>query len=869
MEKKESKPRKLGRYTLVSLIGKGGMGAVYKATVPGDDKTYAVKVLLGAISPDSPYLERFKREAKATAKLTHAGIVKIHEFGRDEDKFFFAMDFIDGKPLDEVIEGKRLSVKAAVKAVIQVSEALEHAHDAQVVHRDIKPSNLLLDKGGRVFITDFGIARDESAATLTAEGEILGTPFYMSPEQAMGRREEIDRRSDIYSLGITLYELLTSTTPFRADDMHQLMKRIVTEDPVKPSLLNHEVPFQLETVVMKAIRKEKEKRYQSAKEFGDDLRRWLKGEDVVARNLTLIEKTMKVMKRNKGASAMGGAAAFIVVCFIAAVMLAALSSSAAKAREAAEREEKAAGLAEEGERLLNSGDVAQAMASFEKSLSIKEKKNKAAEVGKARCKRLLEAEEERKRTAQVRREALEWTRKAKAARKDGDEASARRIEIGDRIARMETDWGAGVEGSEMNQLRQEFAKLAAVEDRSYNQALGLLSNALFKDPASSEARREMAGIHFNRAMAGFKLALARGETGKIEKMFLEVSMADAAGDFRKRVEELRSWVRSKRRVSVTTDARDCELSLVSTDLDAGTESRPARLKDFSFELGAGSYIIVAEAPGHMTARYPLLVKPPMEESEASAVIQADIRMIKKKPDYTGMVWVPPGRFLMGGPDAVRGGRLRPVEVKGFLIDVTEVKHAQYKAFFDKAVKDKPGEAAKLLPAYGTDVANPGNWIADAGGKTWTVPKEWVNRPVGGISWFAAHAFANSVGKRLPTHEEWEKAARGTDGRLYPWGNRFDENRCVSKFHPAYTAANGWFIIVEADSEPRGASPYGCFHMAGNLAEWTSSDIYDHKINRGGCTVDDYEIMRCGSVDNSTPDSKVGTLGFRCAMDPVE
>jgi formylglycine-generating enzyme required for sulfatase activity/predicted Ser/Thr protein kinase/tetratricopeptide (TPR) repeat protein len=878
-KKKEKKPKTLGRYTLHRLIGRGGMGAVYEATVPGEEKTYAVKVLLGAIGTDSPFLERFRREAKASSKLSHPGIVKVHDFGRDRDRFFFAMDYIKGRPLDEVIEGKSLGVKSAAKAIIQVAEALHHAHETGIVHRDVKPSNLILAKGGRVYITDFGIARDESASALTMEGEILGTPFYMSPEQALGRRDAIDRRSDVYSLGVTFYELLTCTTPFRGEAMNEILRRIITEDPVKPSLLNAQVPPSLDTVVMKAIRKDKGKRYPTSKAFADDLRRWIKGEEVLARDLTLVERSARTIQHHKGASVMTALAVVVVLSALGLVIGSVMASASRRADRVRERREKGSAYVKEGQGLLEERmklpkkkvllrdkKLREALSAFEKALGISKKNLKAAK-GAAQCRDRIKNAEKKRREDQEEARAKALVVSGIEARMKGDTLSADRRRVAGKIADIEQEFGPGIEGAKINKLRQEFARLTTAENEAYDPALRNFSQALFIDPSNKDAHQETAKIFLNRARAVFRLDLTRGDLERVKSLFLTVAFHDRTGKLEPQIASMRRWLTFRRHVSLTVDPHDATLALVRVDLEAGTESAPEPLTRTSIDLPPGSYIIVARRANRVEVRFPIHVSGPSDASDFDKSMHRSITLPKDRPDYRGMVFVHGGPFLMGGLRSARGGPRRKVDVDGFFMDRTEVSHSDYLEFIQHLAKENPGEEKKSLPIYVTTTANPGNWTATE--KGYVLPPGWADRPLSGIDWATARAYAAFRHKRLPTHREWEKAARGVDGRLYPWGNRFDERRCFHTLSPGYSANAGWFILHPVSEEPRGASPYGCYHMAGNVAEWTASELYDHKINRGGCVIDQVEILRCGSVDNSTPDSKVGTLGFRCAMDPIK
>jgi serine/threonine-protein kinase len=261
-------PAQIGRYETRRVVGRGGMAIVLEAWDPVLHRTLAIKLVDKArldlgVAPDA--LRRFKREAQAAARLTHPNVVQVYEYG-DEGQFaWIAMEYVAGKPLTAYLEeGLRTEVQRVRDVVGQLLEALAYSHTQGVVHRDIKPANLLVTPEGQIKVTDFGIARIE-ASNLTQRGDMLGTPSYMSPEQYMG--EASDGRTDIFSVGVILYELLTGQRPFKGDSSGQIMQRILHDTPVNPSELNPQVPPPVDWVVQKALAKEAQDRFQSARDF--------------------------------------------------------------------------------------------------------------------------------------------------------------------------------------------------------------------------------------------------------------------------------------------------------------------------------------------------------------------------------------------------------------------------------------------------------------------------------------------------------------------------------------------------------------------------------------------------------------------------
>ena len=262
----------LGRYSIIGELGQGAMGTVYKAVDPLIDRIVAIKTINLNMELDEKdeYESRFYQEAKAAGRLSHHNIVTIFDVGKSGEIAYIAMEFLQGRELRDVLnDGKRMPVEQVINVVAQVAQGLAYAHEFGVVHRDVKPSNIMIVRDGHVKITDFGIARMASAAVRTQTGMVLGSPKYMSPEQVVGKLT--DQRSDIFSLGVMLYEMLTGQAPFAGENINAIMYQTLNSVPPPPSTLSPNVPEMLNFIVAKALAKKLEHRYQDAKEFAADL----------------------------------------------------------------------------------------------------------------------------------------------------------------------------------------------------------------------------------------------------------------------------------------------------------------------------------------------------------------------------------------------------------------------------------------------------------------------------------------------------------------------------------------------------------------------------------------------------------------------
>ena len=279
-----------GRYEVIERIGAGGMAIVYKAKDILLNRIVTVKVLREQFLSDEEFVRRFRREAQAAASLSHPNIVSIYDVGKDGEIEYIVMEYVEGRNLKEIIrEYAPLSPEQAINIAAQIGEAIRHAHEHHIIHRDIKPHNVLVTADGRAKVTDFGIARAVSSATVTHTGDIVGSVHYLSPEQAKGLQS--DERSDLYSLGIILYELLTGKVPYDGETPIAIALKHLQEEAPLPSKLNPRVSRDLENVVMKATAKSADQRYASAKEFLEDLGKVRSGRSVDAQDFLDMEAT--------------------------------------------------------------------------------------------------------------------------------------------------------------------------------------------------------------------------------------------------------------------------------------------------------------------------------------------------------------------------------------------------------------------------------------------------------------------------------------------------------------------------------------------------------------------------------------------------
>jgi formylglycine-generating enzyme required for sulfatase activity/predicted Ser/Thr protein kinase len=728
----EVPPTRIGPFEVKGTLGKGAMGVVYLAEDVGLGRKVALKILPPALACDEELVKRFRREASLASKLEHPGIVRIYGVDESVSTHYYAMQYVEGANLREY----ECDFREVARIGKAVAEALAYAHREGVLHRDIKPENILINQAeGTPLIADFGLAREESVRTFTRSGQIVGTPAYMSPEQARGTSTGIDARTDQYSLGATLYELATGSKALDAPDMRALLVKIMSEDPPPLRSVRSQVPRELETIIMKSMEKDPAKRYPSCRAFADDLGRFLAGEPIEARPAGPLNRLWRKVRRHRNILAVAG---FVVA---AAALVGYFALEASRARTLSERE------------------------------------------------------------------------RAKAE------------------TELETKYAEA-----MARARQ------ALEGAAYEKAVESFVAALSVKPGDTEAERGKREARTRGLVARGRDALDRGA---FEQALDSFEKAEGLDPMNRDIQNLLQEARRIGFVEIQGFDFPEELPRIETvveRLGAQSGGDEVVLKSKApprwLELPEGVYGLEVHIGGWMDLSLPLQVR-------AGQTLRTSLPLIRQDEVPEGMAFIPEGKFTSGDERLLARER----ELGPFFMDEREVSIGEYKRFVDYA--ETPDQRKWRRPAA-WEAAPP--------------PPEQDSLPVTGVTWEQAHGYARWAGKHLPSALEWEKAARGVDGRAFPWGSNFDASRCNSPLSKERT-------LTPVDSYDEGSSPYGVLNMAGNAAEWTSSTIEGgeeefgdglYKIMGGSCAdagADSLMTSAFQVADRKTVDRHVG---FRCA-----
>jgi formylglycine-generating enzyme required for sulfatase activity len=744
---------RLGDFLLVRELRSGGMGTVFEAEQPSLKRRVAVKVLPWTLGLSEEGRRRFLREAEALARCRHPGVVSVLAVGESEGVHWLAMELVPGRALDVVLDEWRAqgppadAVRRACRIAAEAARALHAVHEAGLLHRDVKPGNVIVDADGRPRLIDFGLARDEADA-LTRSGAAPGTPAYMSPEQLRGERA-LDGRADVWSLGATLYEMLTLRRPFEAETTESLRHQILAREPRAPRRLGVALPRDLETIALHALEKSRADRYPTAAALADDLEAFLQFRPVRARPPGPARRLAKLVRRHPLPAALAG------------VALAALLALGAQAGRQARREARAR--------------VERAQAEVTRGRGLLERwQSLGGEIAGAR--------------ATVEEGAL-------AAERSHVPPEARRRQ---------------------REARRRLEALRAEADGTLEEALRAVQLAFSHAGESDDARRLAADVYVGR----YREAVARGDDAAAGMLGRLVAGYDREGRHARELE-------GRGRVTLRLRPEGAAVALfryARADEDDRLAARQVPGFDPSagpVPLAHGSYLVEARRDGCETLRLPFVVG-----RGEDAVVEGELLPEGSTPE--GFVHVAGGPCVIGGdPEAFNPRARRRVEVGPFWIARFETTVGEYLKFLNdpKTVAEierarREGKPPIRVPR---DPADPSGKTLRAGAdgrfETGWNPK-W---PIFGVSYEDAAAYVewkNRVEPHaalvwdLPQPEEWEKAARGADGRLFPWGDVFDWS----------LMKGGWSRSGRSMPEPVEAfatdeSPYGVRGMAGSIREW--------------------------------------------------
>ncbi len=791
-------PSTLGKYHLDREVGRGGFAVVYLAHDPTLGRRVAIKVPHAWLLTDPKFVERFHREARLAANLTHPHIVTIYEIGEEQGTPFIAMEWLEGMPFQDWLRQMQPTPQAALQALAGVGAALDYAHARQVIHRDIKPSNIMMAAGRGGVLTDFGIARSLVQASQSTSS-LMGTPNYMAPEVLKG--QPATAATDIYALGVMLFEVLTGRLPFYGDTPHAVAFQHASEPPPDPRSLNPTLPKPTAALVLQALAKDPRQRPAGAERLVREL--------LMSLGAPALKPTPPpVPRRHTWTPVLVG----VSILFVVGVVLLWLLATRNHPPEA---------------------DVAKV-----------EPTQTAAPASSTHLPSFT--------TAPLTTPPQEDTVIPFPVRTH-DTPTPKHT---DTLTPTPTATLAATFG-----VTSTFVSLpdAVVSTTTLSMRAGPgMKYDRLNTYASGEAVRVLGR---NATGDWLKVQAPDGQQGWVATALLTLNINPTVVVLIELTPILRP---------TNTPASTFTPTLRPTNTPASTFTptlRPTNTPASTFTptLRPTNTPASTFTPTLRPTNTPTNTLTP-EPTPTNTPIPSPTPTF---PDGAEMVFVPPGEFLMGSAAGEGYDDERPqhtVYLEAFLIDKTEVSNSQYQRCVDVG-------ACQQSKYFGDSVYN------NAG------------QPVVGVSWEDARAYCAWVGQRLPTEAEWEKAARGTGGRIYPWGNEFDGNRlnycdsnCPSD-QKDVGVSDGYALTSPVGSYPAGASPYGILDMAGNVWEWVA-DWYDenyyisspssnpagpgagnNRVLRGGSWDDNPDYVRSGARGWYSPDARFGDFGFRCARSP--
>ncbi len=781
-----------GKYRIDGKLGSGGMGDVYKATRLLIGDCVAIKILHAHLASNPQAAERFRREAITATKLRHRNIVALYDVGISavHNLPYLLMELAEGLTLRQIINSTNiLPLEFAVTTTAQVCAALDEAHRLGIVHRDIKPENIIAkqsETGWHIKVLDFGIAKlyNQTDISLTQDGNTMGTPQYMSPEQCMG--DALDARSDIYSVGIVLYEMLCGTVPFKSAAASAVTIYQVQMPPPPPRAINPNIASGVEAVILSALDKRRENRPQTASALTQEL----------------IKAATIAYKADYASNQIVVAPPQISEPIIPKPSLP-LSSEI---------------LPEDYSSPFVVTEVLETVPSAD-SNEIIESENVVEKTEEFRVGEILEI------SAEEQFEAIEKTKT--------EEKTELLNFVGEKAQETERDENQYDLPLQMNVPTEVFVKPAESLD-------------------ATDEREDLSQVFEDAELLLDELFPAeKSKLFQTDEFIAPVAPSQEILHFE-----------DSRPITIPDEplpsVENQEVNLQSAEVPFSKIESKSNNKMFLL-VGAFSVIFFILFIGLVGFTWWLFSgneKATVSNNNSSIEnLSNSNTLTESQPNPNmppGMAYIPGGNFMMGSDDGDEFEKpAHQVSVKPFFIDLTEVTCNDYKKFIDA-----------------TNYKQPHNW------KSRDIPTGWEKRPVTGVNWDDANAFAKWAGKRLPTEAEWEFAARGTDGRIYPWGNEWKENMAN---------ANGVSKEMKDVGSYQGQSPFGAFDMVGNAWEWTADDAKYYKDGKSILTATKTlspKVIRGGYYENPKTTATVtfrrfwgardekdyGNSGFRCVKD---